>query len=214
MRTLLQDLRYGWRILAKNHSFTLVAVLTLGLGIGANTAIFSVVEAVVLRPLPYQDPDRLVLVKEQISLAGPEPIPVCAPDVVQIQQENLVFESAPAFQGLQFDFAAASEPERVRANRVSAGLFSLLGIQPVLGRDFTADDDQPGHRVAVLSYGLWQRRFGATAAVLGRTVTLDRQPYTVIGCSAACFCIPAARHATRRGGGPLHPHGLHARRVE
>src|SRR5213596_400747 len=112
---LLQDLRYALRMLAKQPAFTFIVIITLALGIGANTAIFSVVNAVVLRPLPYKDPYRLVMVKESILLAGAEPIPVCAPDVIQFQRQNQVFESVAAFRGGQFDLAGEGEPERITA---------------------------------------------------------------------------------------------------
>ena len=181
LETLAQDIRFGLRMLVKNPGFTAVAVLTLALGIGGTTAVFSVVEAVVLRPLPYRDPDRLVLVKERIPLVGPDPISVCAPDVIRFQRQNQVFESVAAFVTGQFDLSGDIEPERITADRVNSDLFSLLGVQPVVGRTFTADEDQPGHLLAILSYRLWQRRFGGNPEVVGRTVTLDRQPYTVIG---------------------------------
>jgi len=190
LEQLWRDLRQGVRVLVKNPGFTVVAVLTLALGVGANTAIFSVVDAVVLRPLPYKDPSGLVMVKESIPLAGPEPIPVCAPDVIQFQRQNQVFEAVAAFRGGQFDLAGEGEPERVTAERVNAGLFSLLGVQPMLGRGFTADEDQPGHPLAILSYALWQRHFAADPGVIGRTVTLDRQPYTVIGIMPRSFAFP------------------------
>jgi len=114
---LLQDVRFGLRMLWKSPAFTAVAVLTLALGIGANTAIFSVVNAVVLRPLPYHEPDRLVLVNEKIPQASPYPIPVCAPDVVQIQRQNSVFEGVAAFQNTQFDFSGTSFVRRSTAER-------------------------------------------------------------------------------------------------
>ena len=190
MSTLFHDLRYGLRMLAKNPGFTAVAVLTLALGIGANTAIFSVVDAVVLRPLPYRDPGRLVLVKERIPLAGPEPITVSAPDVIQLQRQTQALESVAAFRAEQFDLSEGTEAERITADRVNANLFSLLGVQPVVGRTFTANEDQPGHLLAILSYGLWQRRFGANPEVVGRTVMLDRQPYTVIGVLPHSFVFP------------------------
>jgi len=190
LESSIQDLRYGLRMLAKNPGFTAVAVLTLALGIGANTAIFSVVDAVVLRPLPYKDPDRLVMVKERIPLVTPEPIPVCAPDVVQFQRQNQVFESVAAFRSGQFDLSGEGEPERITAERVNASLFSLLGVQPLVGRAFTADEDQPGHSLAILSYALWKRRFGANPDAVGRTVRLDRQAYTVIGVMPRSFVFP------------------------
>ncbi|HEV2350546.1 MAG TPA: ABC transporter permease [Terriglobia bacterium] len=188
--TLMQDLHYGARMLRKNPGFTAVAILTLALGIGANTAMFSVVEAVVLRPLPYKDPEQLVLIKERIPLLGALPITVCAPDVIKFQRENHVFESVAGFRFRQADLSGGAEPQRVLADRVNANLFSLLGIQPVIGRTFTADEDQPGHQLAILSYGLWASRFGLTPEVLGRTVTLDRVPYTVIGVMPRSFVFP------------------------
>ena len=190
VETLWQDLHFGARQLRKNPGFTAVAVITLALGIGANTAIFSVVNAVVLRPLPYKDPDRLALIKERIPMIGPLPITVCAPDVIQFQRQNQVFDSVAGFHFGQADLSGVAEPERVNADRVNANLFSLLGVQPVVGRTFTAEEDQPGRYVAILSYGLWQRRFGANPDVLGRTVMLDRQAYAVIGVMPRSFVFP------------------------
>jgi putative ABC transport system permease protein len=190
IETVIQDVRYGARMLAKNPGFTAVAIITLALGIGANTAIFSIVDAVILRPLPYKDPDRLVMVKELIPVASPDPIPVCASDVAQFQRQNQAFESVAAFRSEQFDLGGSGEPERITVERVNASLFSLLGVQPMLGRTFTPEDDQPGHPLAILSYPLWQRRFGADPGVMGRTVTLDRQPYTVIGVTPRSFVFP------------------------
>ncbi len=214
IENLFQDVRYGLRMFAKNPGFTAVAVLTLALGIGANTAIFSVVDAVILRPLPYKDPARLVLVKERIPMARPEPIPVCAPDAVQFQRQNQVFESVAAFRGGQFDLSGEGEPERIPAERVNAGLFSLLGVQPVVGRAFTADEDQPGHSLAILSYALWQRRFGARPDVVGRTVTLDRQPYTVIGVMPRSFVFPLRGMEQGDAAERLRSYCVHARRIE
>jgi putative ABC transport system permease protein len=171
-------------------AFAIVALLTLALGIGANTAIFSVLDAVLLRPLPYREPDRLALVKEWIPKAVPDPIPVCAPDVVQFQRENHSFEDLAAFWGGQFDLAGGIEPQRVNVNRVNANLFSLLGAQPSLGREFTADEDRPGRLVTILSYGLWQRQFGGDLNIVGRSVSLDRQSYTVIGVMPRTFVFP------------------------
>ena len=190
MDGLPQDFRYAYRVLRNKPGFAILAVLTLALGIGASTAIFSVVDAVILRPLPYRTPDRLVMVKEWIPKAIPDPIPVCAPDVVQLQRENHTFESLAAFRGGQFDLAGGTEPQRVNVDRVNANLFSLLGVQPSLGRAFTADEDHPGHLVAILSYGLWQRQFGADPNIVGHAVTLNRQPYTVIGVMPRPFVFP------------------------
>jgi predicted permease len=190
MAHLPQDFRYAYRMLRNQPEFTVLSVLTLALGIGASTAIFSVVDAVILRPLPYGAPDRLVLVKEWIPKAIPDPIPVCAPDVVQFQRDNHTFESLAAFRGGQFDLAGGAEPQRVNVDRVNTNLFSLLGVQPSLGRTFTVDEDHPGHPVAILSNGLWQRQFGADSNIVGHTVTLNRQPYTVIGVMPRTFIFP------------------------
>jgi putative ABC transport system permease protein len=181
METLLQNFRYAIRVLRKSPGFTAAALLTLALAIGANTAIFSVVDAVVLRPLPYRDPDRLVLMKEWIPQATPDPIPVSAPDVIQFKRQNSVFDGVAAFSGAQFDFSEENEPQRVTAERVNFNLFPLLGVQPVMGRDFTESEDQPGQQVAILSYGLWRSRFAGDPNVIGRTLKLDRKGYTVIG---------------------------------
>jgi len=190
MSGLGQDVRYALRQLRRNPGFAAIAVLTLALGIGANSAIFSVVDAVVLHPLPYRDPKQLVLVKERIPMASPEPVPVCAPDVVQLQRENQVFNSAAAFVGGAFDLSGQTAPQRVVAERVNSNLFSVLGAEPAVGRIFTADEDQPGHLVAMLSYGIWQRRFGSDAHILGQTITLDRRPYTVVGVMPQSFTFP------------------------
>ena len=181
METLLQNLRYAIRVLRKSPGFTAAALLTLALAIGANTAIFSVVDAVVLRALPYRDPDRLVLMKEWIPQATPDPIPVSAPDVIQFQRQNSVFDGVAAFSGAQFDLSGENEPQRVTAERVNFNLFPLLAVQPVMGRGFTESEDQPGQQVAILSYGLWRSRFAGDPNVIGRTLKLDRKGYTVIG---------------------------------
>src|SRR6058998_3381709 len=127
-------------MLAKSPAFTVVALITLGLGIGANTAIFSVVNAVVLRPLPYKDPDQLVVLWETISQAGPQPITVSAPDVLDFARQNHVFEAVAGFQNLPFELSGSGQPERIVAARVSAPLFPLLGIEPLLGRTFAEDE--------------------------------------------------------------------------
>jgi predicted permease len=184
------DFRYGVRQLRKNPGFTAVAILTLALGIGATTAIFSVVDAVILRPLPYESPDSLVLVKERIPKVTPDPIPVCAPDVLRFQRENQSFVSLAAFRGDQFDLTGGTEPQRVHVDRANANLFSLLGAQPILGRVFTPEEDQTGHTVAILSYGLWQRVFGGAPDLVGRSVSLNRQIYTVVGVMPAAFAFP------------------------
>jgi putative ABC transport system permease protein len=192
MHILGKDLRHGFRSLRNKPAFSLMAILTLALGIGASTAIFSVVDAVVLRPLPYTNPDRLVLVKERIPKAIPTPIPVCAPDAVQFQRESKTFEAMAAFAGGDWELSGGVEPQRIRVERVNSTLFTTLGVQPSLGRAFTAEEDQPGRQVAILSYGLWQREFGGDRSILGRTVTLNRNSYVVVGVMPRSFVFPFA----------------------
>jgi predicted permease len=190
MGTLIQDLRFGLRMLAKNPGFTGVAVVTLALGIGANTAIFSVVNAVLIRPLPYKDPGQLVLVMERLPTITPKPIPLPAPDVVEFQRENRTFQNVAGFQSIHMELSGGEQPQRISAARVSSTLFPLLGVPPLLGRTFSTGEDQPGRLAAVLSYGLWQRRFGGDRSALGKTVILNRKPYSIVGIMPPDFKFP------------------------
>ena len=187
---LFQDVRFGIRILRKSPGFTAVAVLTLALGIGANTAIFSVVDAVLLSPLPYAHPERLVLVKTLLPHIGPQSFDVSGPDIPHIQKLNHVFDGVGGFRVWTYEFSGQGEPQRVTADRISSSLFDVLGVQPIVGRVFTTDEEQAGHQVVVLGYGLWQRRFGGAASALGQTVDLDRQPYTIVGVMPQSFVFP------------------------
>ncbi|HZI17771.1 MAG TPA: ABC transporter permease [Pyrinomonadaceae bacterium] len=186
-----QDLRYGLRTLAKNPGFTAVAVIALALGIGANSAIFSVVNTVLLRPLPYKDPDRLVVVWEDRSKNGyPRDTPA-AGNYVDWRDQNQVFEGMAAVANQSFNLTGSGEPERIDGRNVSAGLFPLLGVEPQLGRGFLPEEDQPGAgRVVVLSHGLWQRRFGADPSIVGRELTLNGVSHTVVGVMPAGFQFP------------------------
>jgi len=184
---MLNDLRFAIRQLGKNPGFTAVAVLTLALGIGANTAIFSIVNAVLLRPFPYQAPERLVILEERISAGGS--FSPSYPNFVDWRAQNMAFDSIAAVRGNEsFNFTGAGEPERLQGRLVSAEFFSTLGIQPLLGRDFLPEEDRPGTTPAViLSYGFWQRRFGADPDVLGKQLTLNNQSFTVVGITPANF---------------------------
>ncbi|HEX8899426.1 MAG TPA: ABC transporter permease, partial [Chthoniobacterales bacterium] len=178
---LWQDIRYGLRMLARSPAFTVIAVVALALGIGANSAIFSVVNAVLLRPLPYKNPDALVMVWEEATHLG-FPINTPSPaNFIDWQNQNTVFESTAAMAQSNFNLTGAGEPERFDGRRVSANLFTLLGVKPHLGRGFLPEEDKPGTRVAILSYGMWQRRFGGDAAIVGRQINLNSQSYTVVG---------------------------------
>jgi len=184
METLWQDLRYSGRMLLKNPGFTLVAVLTLSLGIGANTAIFSIVNAVLLRPLPYDAPEQLVIVGEGIAGGS-----VSYPNFADWRDDRKVFQAASAMRSNEsFNFTGSGEPERLQGRLISAGFLSLLGTPPMIGRDFLAEDDRPGATPAViLSYGFWSRRFGNDQSIVGRAITLNNQSYTVVGVSPQSF---------------------------
>jgi putative ABC transport system permease protein len=189
METLLKDVRYSVRMLVRNPAFTLVSVLALALGIGANVAIFSVVNGVLLRPLPFKEPDRLMMIRETKLPVFPE-FSVAPGNFLDWKKQNTVFEHLAAFQGTSFNLIGSGEPERLRGMFVTEGFFSMLGAQPQLGRDFLPEEDQPGHnKVAILSHGLWQRRFGGDPKVLNQPITLSGESYTVIGVMPASFRI-------------------------
>src|SRR5271169_1990053 len=189
VETLWQDLRYGVRMLRTSPGFSIVAILTLALGIGANAAIFSVVNGVLLRPLPFPRPDHIVLIYECLPGFGINS-PFNAPDFRAFSERQRAFESLAMYSNQRYELSGGGEPERIEAARTSAALFPLLGIEPILGRTFASDEDQPGHSVLVLSYGLWQRRYGADPNILGRTILLDRQTFTVIGIMPRGFQFP------------------------
>jgi putative ABC transport system permease protein len=187
---LLQDLRYGARTLRKAPGFTAVAVITLALGIGANTAIFSAVNAALLRPLPYHDPSRLVWVTEIWPKYGNASVP--SPDYASWNAQAHSFVEMAAYDGgQQWNLTGAGEAERIQGVAVSANFFHLLGIEPALGRDFLPQEALPGGgQVAILSHALWQRRFGADPKILGKAITLDNQKYAVIGVMPSGFRFP------------------------
>lgn len=191
MESLLRDMRYGFRMLAKKPSFTAVAVLALTLGIGANSAIFSVVNTVLLKPLPFKDPDRLMMVWEDNTKLGfPKDTPAPA-NFADWRDQNGVFESMAAIATQTFNLTGVGEPEKLEGQRVSASFFPLLGVEPSLGRLFTDEEDQPGAgRVVIMSHGLWQRRFGSDPDIIGKPLTLNGQAYTVVGVLAKNFQFP------------------------
>jgi predicted permease len=184
METLWQDLRYSGRMLFKHPGFTLIAVLTLSLGIGANTAIFSIVNAVLLRPLPYQAPEQLLMLGEFVPRGS-----VSYPNFVDWRAQSNVFDSTSAVrQNESYNFTGTGEPERLQGRLVSAGFFSLLDTNPQVGRDFRAEDDHPGATPAViLSHAFWNRRFGSDPTVIGKQITLNNQSFTVVGVSPQNF---------------------------
>jgi predicted permease len=180
MTTLIQDLRYGLRMLAKNPGFTAVALMALALGIGANTAIFSVVNGVLLRPLPYADPGRLMSVYERSREFGQ--MSVAYPNFLDWRRENHSFTDMAAYRGDDFNFTGSGQPEHLGGEFVSASLLPILGVNPLLGRNFLPQEDRQGEGgVVMLSYGLWKRRFDADPNILGQTMTLNARSYKVIG---------------------------------
>jgi len=189
---MMADFRYAIRMLAKSPAFTFVAVLTLALAIGANTAIFSVVNAVLLRPLPYPQSEQLVRV------FGTQPTLPEAPsspaNFLEWRTENQVFERIATWNGQGFNLTGSDKPERVIGARVSGDLFQLLRVQPMLGRDFTAEEDRDGaDRVVILSYDFWQHRFGGDRNAIGQTIKLSDQTYTIVGVMPRGFAFPSPR---------------------
>jgi predicted permease len=189
MGTLLRDLQFALRQLRKAPSFALTAVLTLAIGIGGVTAVFSVVEAVLLRPLPFREPARLMSLHESADQDSHE-LRMSAPDVLFFQREGKAFSSIGGFIGSAYELTGAGAPFKALAERVSSSLFPLLGIEPILGRTFTQREDDDASPVTVISYGLWKERFQSDPHVLGRKIDLDRRPYTIIGVMPRSFEFP------------------------
>jgi putative ABC transport system permease protein len=187
MGTLLEDLRYGFRMLRKNPGFAAVAVVTLALGIGANTAIFSIVHAVLLRPLSYQDPARLVMVWEQNPHRGWSENIVSGANFLDWKRLNHVFDGLAAFESSFFNLSGDATPEEISGERVSTNLFSVLGVQPFRGRLFLADEEQREKAAVLVSYGLWQQRYGGDPALVGKRISLNGESYPVVGILPATF---------------------------
>ena len=182
MDTLRQDLFYTVRGLARSPGFAAVVFFTLALGIGANTAIFSVVKGVLLDPLPYRDPERLVQLYEKRPRQGRVRNVVSAPDFIDWKKQNTVFDEMSAVTGAAFTLPAQDGAQLIYGLRVTKEFFSVFGIQPVMGRNFLPEEESPGKdRVVLLAQGLWQRQFGADPSIVGRKITLNGEPFLVIG---------------------------------
>jgi len=180
--TLLKDIAYAARILRRSPGFTLTAALTLALGIGANTAIFSVVNATLLRPLPFPHPERIVAIQNQYKAIGLDSASASVPDYIDYRKQRQLFSEVAAINTDDFNLTGIDRPERVQCGEATSGLFAVLGIQPILGRVFSYEEDQPDkNQVVLLTDGLWKRRFGGDPTVLGRTIRLNGKPYTVVG---------------------------------
>src|SRR6202166_91509 len=181
MQTLLADLRYGFRLLQQSLGFTTIAILALALGIGANTAIFSTLDAVLLRPLPYADPDRLVMVWEDASSIGFAHNTPAPANYFDWREQNHVFTEIAATRTRTRAITGDGSAEQLLGYQATVNLFTVLGVAPVIGRTFTEAEDRDDERVVVISYGLWQHRYAGTRDITSRTVLLDGETYRVIG---------------------------------
>ena len=188
MYALAQNFRSTFRQLRKSPGFTLTVVLTLALGIGATTAIFSIVEGILLRPLPFRHPDRLVLLGDHLGRGVNTP--VTAREIGTYSSATRAFSSLGGYATASYEFSGAAIPEQVEAARLTAGVFPTLGVQPILGRASIEDDARPGHgEVALLSYRYWQAHYGGNPSVLGRVLTFNGHPRTIIGVMPPRFLL-------------------------
>src|ERR1700722_18485765 len=216
MDAFWHDIRYGLRTLGRSPGFLAVAVLTLALGIGANTAIFSVVDAVLLRPLPFRAPDQLVALFETESAAGS--FPLTGADYLDWRAQNQTFSDMATYSFQEsFNASGAGEAERALIVEPQSHFFSMLGVQPALGRALLNGEDQPGHNhVALLSNGFWQRHFGGEKSAVGKSVMLNGAKYEVVGVMPAWYLIPGGADmwtpidASANGLGPRGEHHLRA----
>jgi predicted permease len=190
MGTLMQDVKYGIRMLVKNPGFTAIAILTLALGIGANTAIFSVVNSVLLRPLPFPDPDRLVTIWGTHSKLNETTRALSYPDIADLQSQNTAFENVAAYDESSVTLTGSGEPLHLNSARVNANMFSLLRVAPILGRAFAPGEDRAGNYVTILSHSLWKSQFHGDPSVIGRSVAIDGRSYTIVGVMPPGFAFP------------------------
>ena len=185
------DLGYAARKLRKSPAFTITCLLTLALGIGANTAVFSTIDTILLHPLSYRDPSRLVLISESLPLEGSNDVGVSAQEYLDYRSQNSVFSETAAFETADFNLTGIGEPRRINAPRISASALPLLGVTPELGRNFTSEEDRYGSdHVVLLSHALWQSQYGSAPDIVGKTIHLDETAYTVIGVLPASFRFP------------------------
>src|SRR4051812_49426218 len=191
MDLLLHDIRFGVRTLIRNRVFTAFAVLTLGLGIGANTAIFSVIDGVLLKPLPYANGDRLLLIRQSAPLAGRANANVAIKELYDYREQTAAFDALVEYHQMNFDLLRHGDPDRVNTGVVSHDFFDVLGIKPLLGRTFRADDDRPGaDAVLVLSHSYWEKTFGSDPQIIGRVFEMNDRPHTVVGVLPAVPMYP------------------------
>ena len=189
---IMQDLRYALRQLRKNPGFAAIAVVTLALGIGANTAVFSVVDAVMLRPLPYQQPQQLVEA-QSINSHNPQPTAICYPDFFDWRAQNHTLDHLVSYHDNLFTLTGLDRPIQVDAEIVSWDLLPALGVRPELGRGFTQEEEKAGTRVILISHALWTSQFAKSEAILGQAVRLSGELYTIIGVMPQNFRFPVTR---------------------
>ncbi len=216
MRRWIREIRHGLRMLMSKPIFTLVAMLTLALGIGANTAIFSVVDAVLLKPLPYEDAEHLVRMFGTVESSGDDRASASLPDYFDWKQASRCFESLSAFVRWSYNVMGSDRPERLWGGMVTANFFDTMGMEPILGRAFLPEEDQPGgEKVVVISYGLWQTLFGGQHDVLGKTLRVDDNEHLIVGVMPPELDFPAdAQLWTPLGFGPdSYPRALHFLRI-
>jgi hypothetical protein len=191
MNTIIFDLRHAIRMLRKSPTFTIAALLSLAIGIGAAAAVFGIANAVLLRPLPYQDPDRLVILWNRSPGLGITQDWFSTAQYFDIRNNHSGFEQLAIAIGGNYNLTGKGEPERVGTIRLSSSLLSMLGVHAQVGRLFVADEDRPGPiATAVLSYGMWARRYGGDPGILGQSITLNGLPYEVIGVLPSSFSLP------------------------
>ena len=189
VESICADIKFALRQLRKSPGFAVTAILTLALGIGGMTAVFSVVESVLLRPLPFLDPGRLIVLHERIT-HDPHQFNVTAPDILTFQRETKTFSGIGGYISANYLMTGAGAPLQAQAERVTASLFPVLGVDPLLGRTFTQQEDDNSAPVTVLSYALWKNRLQSNPNILGKTIDLDKRPYTVIGVMPRNFAFP------------------------
>jgi len=190
METFWQDIRYGIRMLRKDAGFTAIALLTLALGIGANTAIFSILDAVLLKPLPFPEPHRLTAIWGTDSKNGEAHRALSYPDFTDYRDQNRSLEALAAYTDGTFTLTGNGEPAQLHGGIVSASLLSVLRAAPEMGAGFTPEDDKPGARVVLLSHSMWKSRYAGDRAIIGRTIVLNERAYTVIGVMPPSFQFP------------------------
>ena len=188
---MIRDVRLALRALAKTPAFTVIALVTVALAISANTAVFSLVNALLIRPLPFQQPERLALILQHFHAQGLDNIPMSAPEFVDYQQRVGSFEKIGAFTTANYNLASADQPERFAAAVTTSGVFDTLGVTPLRGRTFTPEECQPGHDdVVIISARLWERRFDSDPNIIGKLILLDGRSRTVVGVMPESFDFP------------------------